>query len=248
MRDLKNYEANYISLPFEGHQINYRRKKILESMNLYRPQKILEIGCGLDPLFNYYKSFQKFVVVEPSDTFYKSAVSAADGRIGISVYKGLLEEQIDLLRSYSFDFIVLSSLLHEINDSDSMLKDVHSICQDDTIVHVNVPNARSFHRLLAFEMGLIGNIFDMSQTQKAMQQSHVFDIEGLTKLVRDRGFSVKESGTFFIKPFTHAQMQSLLDAGFNSTEMLDGLYGMSKYLPDQGSEIFMNIRTGEKNE
>ena len=246
MRDLKKYETDYISLPFEEHQIAYRRKKILESMFAYRPQTILEIGCGLDPLFNYYKSFNNFVVVEPSDIFFQSAVSQAIGRNEISVFQGLLEEKVELLRPYSFDFVVLSSLLHEINSCENILKAVHAISRADTVVHINVPNARSFHRLLAYEMGLITSVIDKSQTQMTMQQSHTFDIETLTKLVEDCGFSVKDSGTFFIKPFTHAQMKSLLDTGIATTNMLDGLYNMSKYIPDHGSEIFMNVCIKER--
>ena len=241
MRDLIKYEENYISLPFEENQIIYRRKKILESIDVYRPKTILEIGCGLDPLFNYYKSFNNFVVVEPSAIFFQSAISQASGCNKISVYQGLLEDKVELLKTYSFDFIVLSSLLHEINSCENILKAVHSICRDDTVVHINVPNARSFHRLLAYEMGIISSVFDKSETQIKMQQSHTFDIETLIKLVQDFGFSVKDSGTFFIKPFTHSQMKSLLDTGILNKNILDGLFNMSKYIPDYGSEIFMNV-------
>jgi hypothetical protein len=91
-------------------------------------------------------------------------------------------------------------------------------------------------------MGLIGDLFEKSGTQRRMQQSHTFDVDSLAELVSQSGFQVVEQGTFFIKPFTHAQMSSLQAAGLVTDLMLDGLYGLSRHFPDNGSEIFMNVR------
>jgi hypothetical protein len=60
--------------------------------------------------------------------------------------------------------------------------------------------------------------------------------------VSQSGFQVVEQGSFFIKPFTHAQMASLQAAGLMTDLMLDGLYKLSKHFPDNGSEIFMNVK------
>jgi hypothetical protein len=56
------------------------------------------------------------------------------------------------------------------------------------------------------------------------------------------GFQAIEQGTFFIKPFTHAQMASLQASGLMTDLMLDGLYALSRYFPENGSEIFMNLK------
>ena len=242
MRNLETYQENYASLPFEASQARYRKRKIVESMAKYRARSILEIGCGFDPIFNHYAVFDQCTIVEPGDDFCQRAREQAQSRQAITIVHGRLEDNVDTLLTVPYDFIVLSSLLHEIRDSETLLDATARLCGPTTIVHINVPNARSFHRLLALEMGIVGDLFEKSATQQRMQQSHTFDVDSLATLVSQSGFQVVEQGSFFLKPFTHAQMASLQAAGLVTDLMLDGLYNLSKYFPDNGSEIFMNVR------
>lgn len=53
MRDIKKYTDDYVVHDFETYQVEYRRKKVIEQINLYHPKRILEIGCGEVPLFGY---------------------------------------------------------------------------------------------------------------------------------------------------------------------------------------------------
>lgn len=51
MRDIDKYTQEYSKAGFEKYQVAYRRRKLLEIINKYLPQRILEIGCGMEPLF-----------------------------------------------------------------------------------------------------------------------------------------------------------------------------------------------------
>ncbi len=75
-----------------------------------------------------------------------------------------------------------------------------------------------------------------------MQQNSTFDCESLKAISVKNGFTVKESGSYFVKPFTHQQMQDMLDHGIVNDNILEGLYKMEKYLPDYGSEIFVQLQ------
>ncbi len=242
MRNLEKYEKNYESLPFEKTQALYRKRNILETIERYRPSSILEIGCGLDSICNYYTEFNAFTIIEPCKLFFENATYQAKENNKISVISGTLQENIKLLQSNSYDLIIMSSLLHEIPDCESLLSATAQLCTNKTIVHINVPNALSFHRLLALEMGLIQNVYEKSPVQKKMQQSHTFDLDILTKLVVKHGFKVDQKGSFFIKPFTHSQMALLQKVDIVTNKMLDGLYNLTKYFPENGSEIYMNIQ------
>ena len=57
MRDISKYVDSYVEYikEFEFYQVKYRRKMILEWIKNYKPQKILEIGCGMEPLFRWVK-------------------------------------------------------------------------------------------------------------------------------------------------------------------------------------------------
>lgn len=242
MRDLDKYQTDYINLPFEPHHVRYRKRKVVECLRKHRARRILEVGCGVDPLFMSFADFETLDVVEPSAAFFEIAEQSTAGMRNVRLHRGTLEENAQQLSGHSFDFILLSSLLHELQDPRGLLCSVRALCDATTLVHIVVPNAKSLHRLLALEMGLIDSIYRLSSTQHRMQQHTSFDLCSLSELVTSCGFSVVESGTFFIKPFTHAQMAELLKCGFLTEQMLDGLYGLSAHLPEFGSELFINAK------
>ncbi|MCP1651227.1 class I SAM-dependent methyltransferase [Pseudomonas nitroreducens] len=242
MRDIESYSREYHALPFEATQLAFRRRLVLEQVSQQAPSTLLEIGCGLRPLFQDLPAALEVTVVEPSAEFAAHARELAGARQGVEVVQGFLEDVPEPLREGGFDFIVLSSLLHEVADPQALLQAVRRHCHADTLVHVNVPNAYSLHRLLAVEMGLIEDPFERSATQQRMQQHSTFDLASLGALVASAGFEVQDSGSYFIKPFTHAQMQTLCDSGFLTPAHLEGLYGLARRLPGCGSEIFVNAR------
>jgi len=67
-------------------------------------------------------------------------------------------------------------------------------------------------------------------------------VESLTSLVESTGYKVLEIGTFFIKPFTHEQMQRILDQKIIDSQVLMGLNAMSDALPAMGAEIYTNLK------
>lgn len=141
-----------------------------------------------------------------------------------------------------FDFVICSSLLHELEEPIKMLEEIEKVCSDNTILHINVPNAISFHRLLAKEMGLINDVHGMSARNNLLQQNTVYDIDMLRRSVERVGFKEIESGSYFVKPFTHTQMHEMMRKDIINEQVLNGLYGMEKYMPGLGSEIYINAK------
>ena len=100
----------------------------------------------------------------------------------------------------------------------------------------------SFHRLLAAEMGMIADVSATSEMDRAFGHHGRFDHVSLVKLLEDSGFIVVNSGTYFVKPFTHEQMDALLGTGAFPPSLIEGLDRMTKYLPDHGCELYANVR------
>jgi SAM-dependent methyltransferase len=241
-RDIESYSRSYRELPFEATQSAYRRRVVLQQVAEFRPASLLEVGCGLRPLFTDLAPAIRVAVVEPSAEFASNARELAAGREGLKVVESFLEQAPAQLHPGGFDFIVLSSLLHEVDEPQQLLQALRPQCHTSSVVHVNVPNAHSLHRLLAVEMGLIEDPFELSSTQKQMQQHSTFDLDSLAALLRQQGFEVQSNGSYFIKPFTHAQMQDLCDRGFLTEAHLEGLFRLSRRMPEFGSEIYINAR------
>lgn len=242
MRDLDRYQADYAALPFESIQAAYRRRRVMENLIRFGAKHILEVGCGTEPLFLHHPGFRSMHVVEPAQQFHAKALAAANGRPDVCVLLGSLQQLVPVLKEKAFDCIVLSSLLHEVPDPAALLASARALCAKNTTLHIYLPNANSFHRLLAREMGLIKDIHELSATQSQMQQSATYDSETLGALLKGAGLDVLETGSFFIKPFTHAQMAALREQGLLTDAMLEGLYAMGRHLPDIGSELYAIAR------
>lgn len=238
-RDIVEYTAAYERLPFEPIQAAYRRKLVLAQVARCKPARLLEVGCGHAPLFTDLQGMQ-VTVVEPSPVFAENARQQALGRPDVQVVQAMVED-LPLTADLP-GMIVLSCLLHEVEDPHALLKAVRRLCAADTVLHVNVPNARSLHRLLAVAMGLIASPGEISDTQRAMQQRATYDRDTLHAELDRAGFEVQAGGSIFVKPFTHAQMQQLVDQGFMTPAMLDGLGRLAESSPELGSEIWVNAK------
>lgn len=243
MRDIKDYTESYQRLPFENIQVQYRRKKVIELLEQYKHDSILEVGCGMEPLFRFYNDYQCMTIVEPSQVFCDNAKKLADDcDKKIYIVNGNVEEKTEELAGRHYDYIIISSLLHELENPCKVLEEIRKLCDGDEIIHVNVPNAYSLHRILAYEAGLIPDIYTKSQQQKALQQNSTFDLQSITEIAGQAGFNVIAEGTYFPKVFTHGQMQMLMDMNVINEQILDGFYRMEKYLPQFGSELYVQLQ------
>lgn len=176
MKKIETYQEVYIDLPFEDKMVEIRKKNILKFVRKYNSKNILEIGCGTNSLFNDIDKFNTFVVIEPSNKFYQIALDNAksnNNSKNIFLYNDYFQN-VNL--NFDFDLVIISSLLHEIDAPIDFLKKVINISNKKTIIHINIPNAKSFHRLLAYEMGLIEDIYQQSETQKSLQITNTYDL------------------------------------------------------------------------
>lgn len=244
MRDIESYQKEYDKLPFEAYQVEYRRKKVKELLLQNHHKTVLEIGCGMKPLFFDTKGVEKWVIVEPNKVFFENANNYSNEDI-VCINK-FFEDAVEDIKKLNikFDYVVVSCLLHEVPEPQRLLGAIYEVCSENTVIHINVPNALSVHRLLAVEAGFIQNVYETSQTQKLMQQrEQVYDLDSLKKESELAGFEVLEGGSFFVKPFTHSQMQACIDKEIFNTRVLDGFYNLIKYMPELGSEIYVQVKT-----
>ena len=226
MRDIDEYSNKYTEEPFESTMVKIRKKVVIEQCNKYKHDNILEIGCGMAPYFLDYKDYKRIVIVEPSSKFADNAaaIAAKEGR-DIIVLQDFFENAVDKIKDLNieFDYIILSSVLHELDDPHVMLEQISQICGMNTVLHINVPNANSLHRLIAIELGMIKDVHEQSAQMQKMQRRRTYDKDMLADEVIRAGFEIIAQGSYFAKPFTHAQMQQCLDNGIINDDILLGL-------------------------
>lgn len=252
MRDISKYEADYQQEDFEIYQVKYRRKKILEYIEEIGPESILEIGCGMHPLFEFLSNelYQEYTLIEPGNEFFANAVKIGSGNEKLHMIHdffgkntiGCVQEhylqQADKLKGAT-RLIICASLLHEVENPGEMLEAMRMISDKNTVVLLNVPNANSFHRVLAQGMNIIKSTSEMTERNYTFQQNRVYDVNSFSDIIEKSGFRILKHETAFVKPFTHAQMMSILKNNIIDVQVLEGLYAMSDKLPELGSEIFV---------
>lgn len=241
MPEASSYEENYQKLPFEDVLRHYRIKNIIDSIKNAGARKILEIGCGYEPFFSYFNDYESMVTVEPGKQFFQIANLKSAGDPRITLYNGILEEYVTVLSEQEFDFIIIGGFIHEISNPEEVLSAIHRICRKHTVVYCFAPNARSFHRLLAFEAGLIDSIYELSGHDKLFMRHQVFDIESIEQLFSGCGFRVQKKGSYYIKPFTNSQMAEICSRKIIDESVIEGLDRMIRYLPDMGSELYVEV-------
>ncbi len=244
VRNIDKYEKEYCSTDFEQkYMVNYRRQKVLEILREYKHEYVLEIGCGMNSLAEFVTDYREFTIVEPGEYFLANVKENLKDKAGIIYFHGFIEEMEEKLQKRKYDTIIVSSLLHEVEEPIRFLKVVNSLCDANTVVHINVPNEKSIHRIIAYECGLIEYLAEQSERNILLQQNRVFNLESLEGIIHQSGETdIIDKGSYFIKPFTHSQMDKCIENGILSRQIMDGLYRLSKYLPEYGAEIFCNYR------
>ncbi|WP_309640429.1 methyltransferase domain-containing protein [Flavobacterium sp.] len=241
MYDKNEYQIKYQSLTFEDKLRKYRMEYIVDYLKTIKSNKILEIGCGNDPIFAQFDDYEVMDIVEPGNHFYESTKNRIGDNKRVSIQNCFIEEAtLDLKNQY--DVIVIGGFLHEIDNPQEVLSVIKKIATSETIVITYVPNANSFHRLLALESGLIKSNYEFSKNDQLFGRQNVFNQESIGALFQNTGFNVLQSSTYFVKPFTHEQMDALAGLPSFSEKILDGFYKMTKYMPDLGCEIFLAAR------
>lgn len=240
------YQEIYLNqYGFESLMVKYRRKLVMERMLTVKPKVVVEVGCGSELLYQHYLQavgeVERWVIVEPSSEFY--VLAAASGLPNLVAIQGFFEETIQQVKEHlpmPPDIIIMSSMLHEVEFPVELLKTAKGIMDERSVLHVNVPNATSFHRLLAKSMGLISDVKSLSTRNTELMQHRVYDVISLRKDIETAGLVMVENGGYLVKSFTHAQMESI--SPYIGNDVLDGLYHLGKSLPDLASEIYMEAR------
>lgn len=246
MRNIDDYERTVYSEEnsFEVYQAQYRKRRVLESLKIVPNQGVIvEIGCGLDPIFKDYSNYSRYICIEPSKKFYNFALKCKKGHDDIILINDFFENVVSQIKGH-VDCVICSSLLHEIENPHEFLRCIRKIADKDTMIHINVPNANSLHRLLAICSGIVDDIHDISANNIMLQQHSVFDLRSLNEEINKVGIAnIIQQGSYFLKPFTHAQMKKCLDEGILDYNILEGLYKVIKYIPGEGlgSEIFIDF-------
>jgi hypothetical protein len=251
MKNIDHYWEKYtLDYSFEFTLNKYRQKNLLKILNDLKPKRVLEIGGGFNPFCESYQHFEEYTIIEPGAAPFSSIVERFSSDPAILIYNDFFENCIETLSQKNYDFIILNGVLHEVPDGGLFLNLIEKIMSLHTTVYINVPNANSMHRIIGVASGFIKSVTDKTERNLALEQIEIYTQTSLSALVYGSitDALILQAGTFFLKPFTHAQMQECIKMGIIDERVLDGLSGVSTEFPDFGAELYCLFRRQPKNE
>ena len=146
-------------------------------------------------------------------------------------YHSLFE---DFETTQKYDSIIMSHVLEHIENPCLILKKIYNWLADDGIFLVSVPNAKSIHRLVAVEMGMLANEYELNSRDHELGHYRVYDMDVLSTQMVDAGFKVIDKGGVFLKPLSNAQIENTW-----TPEMIEGFYKIGKYFQENCSDLFI---------
>ncbi len=243
------YQTSYMAdYGFESVMVYYRRKQLLECLASYHPEIVVEIGCGAELLYEAWLNnggYAKcWIIIEPAKEFAERAKMS--NLPNLFVIDNFFENAVDSVKEIlqnEPNLVICSSLLHEVPSSSMLLSAIKDIMGDNSLLHLNVPNSESLHRCLAKSMKLISETKAMSGRNIQLLQYRVYDMQTLTNDLTRFGFDIIKKGGYFIKPFTHHQMEKIMP--ILGDNIIDGLYLLGKELYTLASEIYIEAKKGK---
>ena len=197
--------------------------------------KGLELGCS-----NGYSTkclselITELDVVDGSKHMIENASKQIE-RKNVS-FKYALFEELDLVEKY--DCVFCSYVLEHVVDPKKILDICYKLLKQGGKMFITVPNANALSRQMALEMGILKNLYSLTENDKAHGHRRVFDLEKLYNLVNQSSFTLVDIGGTFVKQFADFQINQMIDLEIIGTDQLQGMQKLAEKYPDISGSIY----------
>jgi len=187
-------------------------KKLIKTLRENAYDSVLSLGIGHQVvneiiLNEFSHGMKKQTILEGSSEIIKQFSSRFPSYV----------DKIELIHTYfetfeteeQYDIIEMGFILEHVDDPAYILQKFKSFLKPNGTLFIGVPNAKSLHRLIGFEAGLLKDIYMLSDFDKLYGHKRYFDLPSISKLVLDSGLKIKSTSGLLLKPITTSQMAQL---------------------------------------
>lgn len=168
-------------------------------------------------------------VVEGAQKNYDFGLNKYAGNNNVTMIHSLFEE---FNAEKTYDVILAGGMLKHLDAPVAFLKKSRSWLAPNGFLIATTPNAKSLHRRVGVHMGMLNNLFDLSETDKKIGNLKHYDIDSFRTLLSLGNYKVKEIATAILKPVSSDKMSDWPD------ELLDALDEIAREIPDYGWYIY----------
>lgn len=199
----------------------------------FNGKNCLELGPASGYMTRFLvNDFERVVAVEGAADLVEKIADAPNLEKVCSLFQ-------DFKTDEKFDTIILNHVLEHIADPIPLLKQIRTWLAPRGKFIVGVPNARSFHRMVAVKMGLLESIYTLNERDHQLGHQRVYDIDLLKAHLVEAGFTISNETGIFLKFLANGQIEQWF-----SQEMIQAFFELGKDYPELCAEI-MVIATNE---
>lgn len=198
----------------------------------------LELGCSDGYMTKLLSSrLEQLDVVEGSVNFIKKA---KERKLKNVSFVHCLFEEFKPAKQY--DYIFLCYVLEHVYDVEKILKIAYSALHPYGLLFVVVPNSRALSRQLAYHMGLIPDLKELTQNDFDHGHRRVYDRVSLNRDIENCGFTAIAQGGIMLKLLADFQMDRLINMGILQKPQISGLYKLGFEYPDLCGSLYSICR------
>jgi SAM-dependent methyltransferase len=217
------YTRSFLRVDYKLAEYGFRTMK-----PFFKGETALELGPASGYMTkNLVKEFRVLHLVEGS----KLLIDQIPAYENVTKFNSLFEEFETELQ---YDTIIMSHVLEHIYDPLIVLKKIFKWLKRDGVFIIAVPNANSLHRLVAVEMGLLPDQYTLNQRDNELGHYRVYDLVTLKEHAETAGFTVVQSGGYFLKPISNGQIEQDWDES-----MIEGFFKVGKHFQNNCAEIYV---------
>ena len=212
-----------------GYQDEVVRKFVVRTVApLINRSAALEVGCSdgfmtelISPLVD------SLDVVEGSKKFLAQAMRR--NLPNVRCAHALIEEYSTEKR---YDYIFATFILTHLLDVPAVLGIMGKLLKPGGLLFVVVPNARVLSRQLALHMGLIEDLYALTENDLKHGHRRVYDRVSLNRELEAAGFDTIAQAGIMLKILADFQMDRLFREKILGDEQVEGLYKLGLEYPD----------------
>lgn len=198
-------------------------------------KKGIELGCS-----NGYSTtcladlLDKLVVIDGSRSMLEKAAKCNEKKNVRFEYK--LFEELDYKDEY--DYVFCSYVLEHARDPEEICQVCYKMLKQGGVLFITVPNGTALSRQMALEMGILTDLYALTENDVAHGHRRVYNIEKLRELVEITPFKLIQTGGTFIKPYADFQLNQMIENGIIGENQLKGMQKLAGKYPEISGSIY----------
>jgi SAM-dependent methyltransferase len=233
-------DAYHGDFPFADENLGMLRayaSYFIDSLGRRAHSDVLSLGIG-------YQIVSQSIVRE-LDSRLASYTIVEGSRAVITEFKAQwpLERQPEVCECYfelfepvrKFDAIEMGFVLEHVDDPAFVVRRYKQFLKPGGFIGMAVPNARSLHRLIGYEAGLLDDLYRLSSEDRRLGHKRYFDLESFRELAEAAGLAVRRARGIKMKPVTTGQLGSLN----LSPDVKLALYKVADALPAISNAVYI---------